>query len=677
MSIKSSSQLKTDANNWKIDPLDTTIGNTNPVLVPDAQNDVLTQLLNIIIDIIDSKYNKADKIAISDIVGLVSALAGKQDSDATILKQANIVNNLLSTSAIQPLSAAQGKVLKDLIDAIHAQNSDTILDQGNANEISAAELRSHVDNALLHYTQASIDHTVILNRGVNTHAQIDSHIADTTLHYPQSAISHLNIQDVGTNTHAQIDSHIASTLNPHGVTIGQAVSAASLGFTKGTVYVANGSSIVALPPGANGLSLKTNSATTSGLEWTSDNGEANTISSVGTGTSLVQGKSGVDLQVRSVSSSTPTTLSISNVGSDTVFTLNIGAINHQLLNNVGTNTHAQIDAHIANTSNPHNVTIDQVSPTTTKGDIMVDNGGSVVRFPVGTNGQVVIADSTTATGLRYSSDLITVTAHITDTANPHNVTIAQTISEAGLPLTKGTIYVANGTSVVALPVGANGTVLKANSATLSGLEFSADSGEINTASNLAGSGVGVFASKSGVDLRFRTLNAATSSLSFVINGNQIDASFIPSLVNHQDLNGAGTNTHAQIDAHIANTANPHNVTKTQVGLSNVPNVDTTNCDNHVDGSTNVVFTSANRSKLNAIAANATNNPQQAALTASLGTLSQAGSFTPDYAIQALTNTSAWGFATQDEAESVLSVIINMQLRINQLETRLQAAGLLN
>ena len=40
---------------------------------------------------------------------------------------------------------------------------------------------------------------------------------------------------------------------------------------------------------------------------------------------------------------------------------------------------------------------------------------------------------------------------------------------------------------------------------------------------------------------------------------------------HQNLSGAGTNTHTQIDSHIADTANPHTTTKTQVGLSNVTN----------------------------------------------------------------------------------------------------------
>jgi hypothetical protein len=42
-------------------------------------------------------------------------------------------------------------------------------------------------------------------------------------------------------------------------------------------------------------------------------------------------------------------------------------------------------------------------------------------------------------------------------------------------------------------------------------------------------------------------------------------------IQHQNLNGAGTNTHGQIDSHISNTINPHNVTQSQIGLGNVTN----------------------------------------------------------------------------------------------------------
>lgn len=55
--------------------------------------------------------------------------------------------------------------------------------------------------------------------------------------------------------------------------------------------------------------------------------------------------------------------------------------------------------------------------------------------------------------------------------------------------------------------------------------------------------------------------------------------------------------------------------------------------------------------------------------AGLTTITHSAPGTPDYAVQQLINSSAWGFATQDEGNSVLAVIRNLQLRVAQLEAR--------
>lgn len=71
-----------------------------------------------------------------------------------------------------------------------------------------------------------------------------------------------------------------------------------------------------------------------------------------------------------------------------------------------------------------------------------------------------------------------------------------------------------------------------------------------------------------------------------------------------------------------------------------------------------------------------NGTQGAALTAQLTTITPADAEgTPDYAIAAITSTTPFGFASAQEAITVLYVIQNLQMRLAEVEARLEAAGI--
>ena len=70
-----------------------------------------------------------------------------------------------------------------------------------------------------------------------------------------------------------------------------------------------------------------------------------------------------------------------------------------------------------------------------------------------------------------------------------------------------------------------------------------------------------------------------------------------------------------------------------------------------------------------------NGTQGAALTAQLTTITPADAAgTPDYAIAAITSTTPFGFSNAAEAITLLYVIQNLQVRLAEVEARLEAAG---
>jgi hypothetical protein len=67
--------------------------------------------------------------------------------------------------------------------------------------------------------------------------------------------------------------------------------------------------------------------------------------------------------------------------------------------------------------------------------------------------------------------------------------------------------------------------------------------------------------------------------------------------------------------------------------------------------------------------------QASAPTTAETTITNAGTAS-DYAIQALTSSTPFGFVTQAEGETVVEVVLNNQARINEIVTALQNAGLM-
>lgn len=94
--------------------------------------------------------------------------------------------------------------------------------------------------------------------------------------------------------------------------------------------------------------------------------------------------------------------------------------------------------------------INNITPTTTKGDLMVEDGAEVVRLPVGANGTHLMSDSSEPSGLKWNSFSFNTLAPTT---------------------TKGDLITEDGVGTAVLPVGTPGQHLIADPSELTGLKW--------------------------------------------------------------------------------------------------------------------------------------------------------------------------------------------------------------
>lgn len=346
---------------------------------------------------------------------------------------------------------------------------------GELTGVTEAEFAAHTGNTTIHFTTGQINHNNIQNVGTYTHDDIDEHLINTF--NPHSVTA----SQVGAPTTAQFTGHTGNYNNPHQVTASQVGSPTTALFTGHTgdttihftqsqisitesqisdlqVYVLPDGSVPFTQPisgqtptvaahlatkeyvdsigydatylrldGANSLTNHMNAGGNrlTGLADPVGLQDAATAAwTIGSFTLAVV----YDAHLTSDSHTGYLTTGRAHtwLTGDSAFTghtgntsihFTEGSISHLNIQDIGSNSHAAIDSHISNTSNPHSVTASQVGAPSLA-TFTGHTGDSTIHF---TTGQI---DHNKIQNVgSYTHD--DIDEHLINTFNPHSVTASQ------------------------------------------------------------------------------------------------------------------------------------------------------------------------------------------------------------------------------------------------------------